>query len=193
MLLAARRSAVALLLLATLFAGATPLRAQEHQIIWSDIACSEDKIKVPQALRCRATAEYSGVADAISGSSGQAVFRRWIAFGTVDRNKFYYYAIEGVSVGGYIVANDTLERTITGLSPDAKGATSFSPLARLNGGDYQRFFSSEGQNCVGVRKTGPSHRAGYKWVLSATKCVAKGKSISDEEIGQFIAGANFAG
>ena len=193
MLLAVQRSAVALLLFATFLAGATSLHAQEHQIIWSDIVCSEDKIKVPQALRCRATAEYSGVADAISGSSGQAIFRRWIAFGTVDGNKLYYYAIEGVSIGGYIVVDDTLERTVKGLSPYAKGAKSFSALAHLNGGDYQRFFSSEGESCIGVRKPGPNHKAGFKWVLSATKCVAKGKSISDEEIGRFIADANFTG
>ena len=48
-----------------------------------------------------------------------------------------------------------------------------------------------GEACIGIRKNGSSRSKGFKWILLASKCVPKGKSISDEEAGRFISAASF--
>ena len=53
------------------------------------------------------------------------------------------------------------------------------------------FTSAAGEACAAIRKKGPVRGSGYAWVLVATKCVPKGKTISDQEIGEFIAAADF--
>lgn len=158
---------------------------------WSDMDCAQSKLVTPAGLKCRATQEYSGGSNTSSSSSGAGgMSREWAKVGTVDGSKLYYYAKEAVAQTSSvfpIVLEDGLKR----VSPQAKGASNFSQSAPLAGGDYLKFTSASGDVCIGIRKNGSSRSKGFKWILLASKCVPKGKSISDEEIGRFISAANF--
>lgn len=165
--------------------------AQQSQT-WSDLDCSQSKIVAPAGLRCRATQEFSGSSSAKFSAvgAGQGVFRGWATYGTKDGVRLYYSVGQGVTTNSNQSISYTLEQQAKS-SPYAKDARDFTPAAAMSGSDYLRFTSAAGEACAAIRKKGPVRGSGYAWVLVATKCVPKGKTISDQEIGEFIAAADF--
>lgn len=148
-------------------------------------------IVAPAGLKCRATQEYAGGTGNIAGAGAGGTFRRWATFGTVGGNKYYYYIIEGIGGRSHIVAEASLQAALINLSPEGKGAKDFSQLSNLNGGDFLRFVSATGGACVGIRKYGPSSSGGFKWILYATRCAQRGKTISDSDIGNLITATGY--
>ena len=63
----------------------------------------------------------------------------------------------------------------------------------MGDGDFARFTGANDDVCVATRKFGPTRSNGNKWYLLATKCVPKGKTISDADIAALMAAANFRG
>jgi hypothetical protein len=150
---------------------------------YADIDCAQSKIMASAGFKCRATQEYAG-SDSEEGDAG-GTFRRWIAYGKgADGSNLYVYVFEALN--GWTRPNATLESTVRGFNRDFQSATGFTPVAHLSDGDYQRFTDPKGSECVAIRKLGTSHSAGYKWLLLAGKCLPKGKSISDQDIAQFM-------
>jgi hypothetical protein len=154
--------------------------------VYSDIDCSKSKIAAPSGLTCRSTQEYNGGRGASTMSGAGGTFKRWTSSGTAAGAKLFYYLQEGTTSSSFIYTTNTLEQSVRAFSPQGKDATGFTQTAPMNGADYVRFNSSEGDACVGVRKLGPSRGGGYAWLMYATHCAAAGKSLSDAWIGQFI-------
>jgi hypothetical protein len=152
--------------------------------VWSDVDCNQSRIAVPAGFKCRATQEYSG-GQGTSGSGAGGMFRSWTAKGTINNVRLHYYLHEAIASRSTIVTTATLEERIRQL--EAKGGKNFGPTTPMAGADYVRYEGSAGQPCVGVRRYGPSRLTGFKWIMMGTRCVEKGKAISDQDVGIFIA------
>jgi hypothetical protein len=176
-------------LIAVVGAGFSTGVLAQDTVVWADMDCAQSKIVAPAGLKCRATQEINGSSN--GRFNGGGIFKSWTAYGSVDGVKFYYHVSEGVGARSYKQIFLSLIEEAKSLSPDTKRGKDFSPPSSMNGDDYLRFTSARGEPCVAIRKPGPVQGAGYKWVLVATKCVAPGKSISDQDLGQFMAAADF--
>jgi len=161
---------------------------------WSDIDCAQSKIEGPTGLRCRATQEYSGgtfsegkVASKALGAGGTS--RNWSKFGTVNGMKLFYFLKEATSSGSNIFP-EGLEPSVKEFSPQGRGSTGFSSTMPIAGGDFLRFTDQGGENCIAVRKLGPSTRSGNKWYLLATECARKEKTLSDADVASLLASAD---
>jgi hypothetical protein len=159
---------------------------------WVDVDCTHSKIVAPSGLKCRATQLYSGSDSKTVGAGAGGQFQRWTAYGTVsDCSQVFYFASEASEPQSWIRPTASLEEVVRGFNRDFQSAKDFTQLAQLNGGDYQRFTNPKGDPCVAIRKLGGSQSAGYQWFLVAGKCAAKGGSISESEIANFLASAGF--
>jgi hypothetical protein len=159
---------------------------------WSDIDCVQSKIIAPAGLKCRSTQLYSGSDSMVKGADAGGQFQRWISYGTLaDGSSVFFYASEAGDPQSWTRPLATLEDVVRGFNRDFQSAKDFTQLAQLNGGDYQRFTNPKGDACVAVRKLGDRQSAGYKWYLVAGKCAAKGASISEAEIADFLATTSF--
>jgi hypothetical protein len=173
------------------FAFGSTVHAQEARH-WSEIDCATTKIVAPAGLKCRATQLVSGSDSQLAGAGAGGQFRRWTVFGTTgDGTRVFYYASEAAEPQSWTRPTARLEEVVRGFNRDYQKASAFTELAPLNGGDYQRFVDPSGANCVVIRKLGPSQSAGYKWYLVAGKCAAKGATISEPEIVQFMNATGF--
>jgi hypothetical protein len=166
---------------------ATAFAQQTH--VWSDVDCAQSKIVVPAAgFKCRATQEYSGgQGTAFSGAGG--MFRQWTASATLNNVRIYYQLHEATAAKSTVTTTESLEQRIKQLGQ--KADKNFSPTLPMAGGDYVRYEGSTGQPCVGIRKYGPSTTTGFKWIMLGTRCVQKGKTISDQDVSSFIASADY--
>jgi hypothetical protein len=165
--------------------------AQNAQV-WSDIDCAQSPIVAPAGLRCRATNEINGSSDArFSKGSGGGIFKSWATYGTKDGVKLYYLIYDTIGPHSSKTVFRQLDEEIKSLSQYAKGGKDFTPPAPMNGADYSRFVGAGGDACVAVRKVGPVQGSGFKWVLFANECVRAGKTISDQEVGRFIAATGY--
>jgi hypothetical protein len=88
-----------------------------------------------------------------------------------------------------VAATETLEERIKQIGQ--KTDKNFSQPRPIAGGDYVRYESAGGQPCIGIRKYGPSTTGGFKWIMVATRCDQKGKTISDQDIASFMASADY--
>jgi hypothetical protein len=164
-----------------------PVFAQQTHV-WSDVDCTQSKIVVPAGFKCRATQEYyGGQGTAFSGAGG--MFREWTASATLNNVRLFYLLHEGIAGRSNVVTTEPLEERIKQLS--RKADKNFSPTSPMAGGDYVRYEGPLGQPCVGIRKYGPSLGTGFKWIMTGTRCVQKGETISDQDIANFIASANY--
>ena len=144
----------------------------------------------PSGLKCRSSQVYSG-SDSNTGNAG-GQFQRWISYGALaDNSRVFFFAFEAADPRSLVRPTATLEEVVRGFNSDFQSAKNFTQLAQLSGGDYQRFTNPTGDACVAIRKLGDARSAGYKWYLVAGKCVAKGVSISEAEIAQFMAVTGF--
>ena len=181
-------SVLSLLCTIALFGGAS---AQQTPA-WSDIDCAQSKIITPPGLKCRATQEYAGGTGYWSAGPG-GTFRRWTTEGTLNGHKFFYHANEVTSLGSSIMEAKSLQEGLKEMTREARGGSSFSQLGDRGGVDYITFVGADGESCVGIRKYGPSVRAGYQWILNAMRCSPTGKPVPQVEIDRFIAAAGFRG
>jgi len=180
------RCTVATMVVAGFVGGASQAVAQEAPK-WTDIDCAQSKIVGPTGLRCRATQEYSG-GNALNAKAGPGgTFRHWAEIGTVNGSKLYYFLKEATSTRSSILPI-SLEQTVKDFG--GSGATNFSTASPTSGGDYLRFVNRSGENCIAVRKVGPSSANGNKWYLMAIKCAPKAQTIPDTEPALFLATAN---
>lgn len=163
-------------------------RAQEKPI-WSDIDCSQSKLVTPAGLRCRSTQDYAG--GQIQSSNGQGMFRRWAVVGTLNGVKLYYHLTEATGIRSSIRQDLSLENAIKSLSPEGKRAKDFSELTKRVGIDAMTFTSRDDKSCIGIHKFGPTTKTGYHWIMTATRCAAKGSATSDPEIDRFISAAGY--
>src|SRR5471032_2651925 len=142
---------------------------------WSDIDCAQSKIIAPSGLKCRSTQLYSGSDSMVKGADAGGQFQRWISYGTLaDGSQVFFYASEAGDPQSWTRPLATLEDVVRGFNRD-----------------FQRFTNPKGDACVAVRKLGDRQSAGYKWYLVAGKCAAKGASISEAEIANFLAATSF--
>ena len=159
---------------------------------WADIDCAQSKIVAPSGLKCRSTQLYAGSDSKVMGAGAGGQFQRWTSFGTLaDRSQVFFYASAAAEPQSWTRPSASLEETVRGFNRDFQSAKDFTQLAQLNGGDYQRFTNPKGDACVAIRKVGGSQSAGYQWYLVAGKCAAKGASISDAEISDFLSTTGF--
>lgn len=159
---------------------------------WADVDCTQSKIVAPSGLKCRATQLYSGSDSKVMGAGAGGQFQRWTAFGTLaDGSQAFFYASEAAEPQSWTRPNASLEDVVRGFNRDFQSARDFTQLAQVSGGDYQRFTSPKGEACVAIRKLGTAQSAGYQWFLVAGKCSAKGASISEAEISDFLASTGF--
>jgi hypothetical protein len=172
-------------------AGLKGASAQETRK-WSDVDCAQSKIVAPSGLKCRSTQLFAGSDSKVMGAGAGGQFQRWTSYGTLaDGSQVFFYASEAGEPQSWTRPSATLEDVVRGFNRDFQSAKDFTQLAQLNGGDYQRFTNPKGDACVAIRKVGTSQSAGYQWYLVAGKCVAKGASISDAEISDFLATTGF--
>jgi hypothetical protein len=164
-----------------------PAFAQETRV-WSDIDCAQSKIVAPADFKCRATQEYYG-GQGTSSSDASGKFRQWSASATLNNVRLYYFLHEAIGARSNVTATESLEERIKQLGQ--KADKNFSQTLPMAGGDYVRYEGPAGQPCVGIRKYGPSTTTGFKWIMVGTRCLQKGKSISDQDIVSFIASADY--
>jgi hypothetical protein len=177
-----------LLLLGLSFGGLSVDAAAQETIVWSDIDCAQSKLVVPAGLRCRETNEVGTRGRATS--TGGGVTKRWAAFGTQQQVRLYYYVHEVLSMRSFVQVGQFTD-VLRGTSPEAKGASHMSQPTARNGVDLVTFASARGENCIGLRRLGPSAAKGVAWVLYATRCAPAGRKATDAEIDGFIAAADF--
>ena len=168
--------------------GLTIVASAQETRVWADVDCSQMKITVPAGFKCRATQEYYGGQGASTSDAG-GVFRRWTAAGTVNNARLYYYLHEAIGTRSNVTSTESLEERTKQIGQKTdKNFTQTKPIA---GGDYVRYESASGQPCVGIRKYGPSTTTGFKWIITGTRCDQKGKAISDQDIANFMASADY--
>jgi hypothetical protein len=162
--------------------------AQETHV-WSEVDCAQSKIVVPTpGFKCRATQEYyGGQGTAASGAGG--MFRQWTASATLNNVRIYYLLHEATAAKSTVTTTESLEQRIKQLGQ--KADKNFSSTLPMAGGDYVRYEGPAGQPCIGIRKYGPSTTTGFKWIMLGTHCVQKGRTISDQDVGSFIASADY--
>lgn len=177
-------------LVITFVAGA---RAQETRK-WTDIDCGQSKIVAASHLKCRSTQVYSGSNSRIADANAGGQFQRWISYGTDrDGGRVFYFASEAISNGSSTRPTATLEDVVRGFNSEYKTSTGFTPLARMSGGDYQRFTNPKGEACMAIRKLGDSRSIGYRWLIVAGKCMPPGSALTDGDIEKFLEGTQFRG
>jgi hypothetical protein len=157
---------------------------------WSDVDCATSHIVGPTGLKCRATQVYSGGTKITSNAGGQT--QHWNMIGTVNGAKLYYFLKESLDPKGNVITV-SLESVIKEFSPQGKNPKDLTPTAKMGSGEYARFTGPNDDVCVATRKFGPSRSNGNAWYLLATKCVGKGQTISDADIANLMAAANFRG
>ena len=156
--------------------------------VWSDVDCTQSKIAVPTVgFKCRATQEYYGGQGTSSADAG-GIFRQWTASATLNNVRLYYLLHEALATKSNVTTNETLEQRIRQLGQ--KADKNFSLTLPMAGGDYVRYEGPAGQPCVGIRKYGPSRSTGFKWIMVGTRCLQKGRTLSDQDISGFIASAD---
>jgi hypothetical protein len=165
--------------------------AQETHV-WSDIDCSQSRLKAESGLKCRATQEYAGGTAARASSGAGGTFRRWTVYGELRGVKFYYFMGEATAIRSNWRDSGTLKELLQSLSPQGKGARDVSELKQAGGADYVRFTSSSGLACVAIHKSGPSQSGGYKWQLTATRCSPSGRGpMTEAGIERFATDAGY--
>ncbi len=107
-------------------------------------------------------------------------------YGTVNKARLFFFLKEAVSTNSSILPI-AMEAAVTGFSLVGKNARNFTATAPMGDGDYVRFTGVEDDVCVAVRKNGSARSKGYSYYLLATKCVPKGQTISDGDIGHLMA------
>jgi hypothetical protein len=168
----------------------SPVALAQEAPKWSDVDCATSHIVGPTGLKCRATQVYSGGTKASSDAGG--TFQHWNMSGTVNGAKLFYFGKEGVGPTSSIVSV-SMEDAVREFAPGGKSAKAFTPAAPIGQGDYSRFTGANDDVCVAARKVGPPRGKGIKWYLLATRCVPKGKTISDADIASLMTAANFRG
>lgn len=165
--------------------------AAQDTLQWSQIDCSQSNLVVPPGLTCRATQNYAGAQHGGAGAEG--TFRRWSAHGERNGARLFYYLAKATSPRAYMMPGTSLERVVQDEMRDGRMIHSFSQLSQRNGADYMTFTSAGGDNCVGIRRYGPSQGEGYLWILRGVRCEARGRPLTDREIDSFIASASYRG
>jgi hypothetical protein len=181
------RCALALILGFLVATAATRLAAQET-IVWSDIDCSQSKIDAPVGPRCRATNVFGTRGAPTSTGGGQV--KSWNASGILDQVKLYYFVTEIIDTNSGVKVG-TLADDLRSISPQARGVTDMPASERRGDADVVTFVNVLKDNCVGLRKNGPTRGGGYKWVLYATRCTPAARKASDADINAFTARAGF--
>ncbi len=174
-------------LAAFLAAGLVSAEAAAQTPQWYGIACAHSKIVASGIQQCRTTQNYAGGATAYS-----ATFRSWVSAGNSGGSGYFYALNEATSPGASVGQNTTLQDTIRAEMAGGAQANGFSALSNRGGADYMTF-TSGGDSCIGIRRYGPSQGVGYQWILYGVRCDPKGRTVSDAEINQFIAGATVRG
>jgi hypothetical protein len=165
----------------------TPVALAQEAPKWSDVDCAQSRIVGPTGLKCRATQVYSGGTKATSNAGGQT--QHWSMVGTVNGAKLFYFLKESVAPTGNVITV-SLESAIKDFSPQGKNPRDLTGAVKMGEGEYARFTGPNDDVCVATRKFGPSRKHGNQWYLLATKCVPKGRTISDADIATLMAAAD---
>jgi hypothetical protein len=156
--------------------------AQSGNVDWADIDCLQSRIVPAEGLRCRATNKLTS--DALS--TGEALYRYWNASGTINDVKYYYYVAEALSSKSAIMPEQGLADAVRVRSPQGRGSANMSDVVQRQDADFVSFEGPGKESCVGIRKIGPSHAQGAKWVLYATRCAPQGQLVADADIATFV-------
>jgi hypothetical protein len=156
--------------------------SQSGSVDWADIDCMQSRILPTEGLRCRATDKLTS--DALS--TGEALYRYWNASGTVNDVKYYYYVAEALSTKAAILPEQGLPDAVRVRTPQGRGSANMSDVVQRLDADFVSFEGSGKESCVGIRKIGPSHAQGAKWILYATRCVPEGQVVADSDIAGFV-------
>lgn len=170
--------------------GAGTAAAQETQR-WSDIDCAQSKLVVPPGLNCRTTQNFAG-GDSSTGTAG-GTFKSSLADGRMNGASVLYYLTESTSLGASVMENASLKSAIRSAMKDGNMIHEFSAMGNRGGADYMTFMTGAGNSCVSMRRTGPPHNDGYKWILFGVSCDPRGATLTDAQIDGFIAGASYRG
>jgi hypothetical protein len=165
----------------------SPMAMAQDAPKWSDVDCASSHLVGPTGLKCRATQVFSG-GNKI-GSDQNGTFQNWTMVGTVNGAKLFYLGREAVDQQASIIAV-SIESAVREFAPSGKSAKDFAATAPMGQGDYARFTGVNDDVCVAARRLGPPRKRGNAWYLLATKCVPKGKTISDADIASLMAAAN---
>ena len=168
----------------------SPIAKAQEAPKWSDVDCASSHIVGPTGLKCRATQVYSGGNKMTSNAGGQT--QHWSMVGTVNGAKLFYFVKESLDPKGNVITV-SLESAVKEFSPQGKNPKDITPAAKMGDGEYARFTGPNDDVCVATRKFGATRSHGNAWYLLATKCVPKGKTISDSDIASLMAAANFRG
>jgi hypothetical protein len=156
--------------------------AQSGSVDWADVDCLQSRIVPTEGLRCRATGKLTS--DALS--TGEPLYRYWNASGTVKDVKYYYYVAEALSTKSAIMPEQGWPDAVRVRSPQGRGSANMSDVVQRLDADFVSFQGPGRESCVGIRKIGPSHAQGAKWVLYATRCAPEGQQVADAEIATFV-------
>jgi len=152
--------------------------AAEKTYTWSDADCGQSRIATWPGLKCQST-------NVVTTEGNVGAFRRWAAFGHTPEGYIHLFLWEGVNEYSYIPEETTTPEFLKWIyGPEGKPAQ-FSPVFRLHNVDAASF--RDGQySCAGFRRTGNPRRGGYDWVLGGLICAPLGRTLTNEQFGQFI-------
>lgn len=156
--------------------------AQSGSVEWADIDCTQSRIMPTEGLRCRATDTLTS--DAMA--TGEALYRYWNASGSINDVKYYYYVAEALSTKSAIMPEQGLADAVRVRSPQGRGSANMSDVVQRQDADFVSFEGPGKESCAGIRKIGPSHAQGAKWILYATRCVPQGQPVTDADIATFV-------
>jgi hypothetical protein len=152
--------------------------AAEKTYTWADIDCSRSRIAAWPGLKCQAT-------NVVTTEGNVGAFRRWTAFGYTAEGYTHIFLWEGENAYSYIPTEDTTADFLKWMYGSGGKPSQFSPVFRFHNVDASSF--RDGQYpCAGFRRTGHPRRGGYDWVLGGLLCAPQGRTLSNEQFGQFI-------
>ena len=161
----------------TLFLVGVAAMAAQKSYSWEDIACSQSRIAAWPGLKCQTT-------NVVTTEGNVGAFRRWSASGHTGEGYVHLFLWEGQNAYSYIGAEETTGEFVKWMYGSGT-PSQFSAVFRIHNVDAVSF--RDGQYpCAGFRRTGSPRRGGYDWILGGILCAPQGKTLTNEQFGQFI-------
>jgi len=145
---------------------------------WSDIDCGQSRIASWPGLKCEAT-------NVVTAEGNVGSFRRWSTYGHTSEGYIQIFLWEAQDSFGFINTSETTADFLKWFYANGKAATRFSPVARFQNADYSTFRDGN-YVCAGFRRTGEQRRGGYSWILGGILCPPLGRSLTNDQVAQFM-------
>jgi hypothetical protein len=129
-------------------------------------------------LKCEAT-------NVVTAEGNVGSFRRWSTYGHTSEGYIQIFLWEAQDSFGFINTSETTADFLKWFYANGKAATRFSPVARFQNADYSTFRDGN-YVCAGFRRTGEQRRGGYSWILGGILCPPLGRSLTNDQVAQFM-------